>query len=457
MKKAIGMLCLVLVLCSAFLLVGCEKESKSTLCGVPIKEYAIVYSAEENDYNERAAMYLQEQILARCGVSLPVIVDTDPSVYENEILVGETGRELSGEFAPELSGVEFGLVAKDGKVALEAPAFVIAGAAYYFIETYFPTNNYDAVVAEEVTVATPIVKEAKNFILLIGDGMGVTQSKMPELYSGDCEYSDGEKMFYGYLLPNIGFSRTNSLTGVTDSAAGGTALATGCKTENGCVGQLPDGTPLFSLPELALSLGMSAGVMSTESNTGATPASFSAHANERGDSSDIIDSQFAFQYTLGGLLDCGMDYYHAKGIQSIEKKITSMLDKLDDKDGFFLMYEEAHIDKHCHNNDLDKLYLAVLRFNQAIGRFMEYAFYHPDTAVIITADHETGALLPDVDNRPVFGTDDHTGADVRVYAWGMGTECFKDKTVENIQIGQTIAKWMGKDDFGDQSEFSPLG
>ena len=52
MKKAIGMLCLVLVLCSAFLFVGCEKESKSTLCGVPIKEYAIVYSAEENDYNE---------------------------------------------------------------------------------------------------------------------------------------------------------------------------------------------------------------------------------------------------------------------------------------------------------------------------------------------------------------------------------------------------------------------
>lgn len=457
MKKIVICICAMLVLCVAVLLGGCgKKETKSTLCGVSIKEYAIVYSAGENDYNARAAKYIQEEISARCGVKLPIILDTDAPVSEYEIVVGETSRELSAELSPELSGVEFALMAKGGVVAMEADAFVIAAAAYYFIDTYFPTNNYDAIVPEEVTVATPIVKEAKNFILLIGDGMGVYQTKMPELYEGECDYCDGENFFYGYLLPNIGFSRTNSLSGTTDSAAGGTALATGYKTENGCVGQLPDGTPLLSLPELALSLGMGAGVMSTESATGATPASFSAHASDRGSSSEIMDSQFDFEHKKGGLLDCGFNYYNLRGIQSTEKHIVEALDKLDDKDGFFLMYEEAYIDKHCHSNDLDNLYLAVLRFNQAIGRFMEYAFYHPETAVIITADHETGALLPDADNNLAFGTDDHSSADVPVFAWGMGTECFDDVTIENTQIAMTIAKWMGKNDFGDQGTFAPL-
>ena len=455
MKKLSLLLLLLTALSLAFSLTGCKTGTKSTLCGTSIKEYTIVYSAEEGDYNERAAKYIQSEILARCGVELPIVTDTSAEgAYE--ILVGETKRALSNELSPTLSGLEFALVSKEGQVALEGDAFVIAAAAYYFIDTYFPTNNYDAVVPNEVTVRTPIVKEATNFILLIGDGMGVTQTLMPEIYDGECDYSDGEDIFYGYLLPYMGYSRTNSLSGVTDSAAGGTALATGYKTENGCVGQLPDGTPLLSLPELALSMGFGAGVMSTESNTGATPASFSAHAYERDDSSDIIDSQFVYQYTLGGALDCGMNYYNQKGITSIEKHITDMLDKLDDKDGFFLMYEEAYTDKHCHNNDLDNLYLAMLRFNQAIARFMEYAFYHPETMVIITADHETGALTQDENGQPVFGFDDHTGADVLLFAWGAGAECFHNTTVENIQIAQTIAKFMGTGDFGDQSEFKPL-
>ncbi len=456
MKKILSLLLVAILLCAALAFSGCKKNTRSTLCGVSIKDYAIVYSAEENDYNARAAEYIQSEIYSRCGAELPIVLDTDTPVSDYEILVGETSRALSNELTPTLDGVEFALMAKEGKIAMEGDAFVIAAAAYYFIDTYFPKNNYDAVVPSEPTIKTPIEKEAKNFILLIGDGMGVYQTKMPEMYEGECEYSDGENIFYGYMLPHIGFSRTNSLTGTTDSAAGGTALATGYKTENGCIGQLPDGTPLLSLPELALSMKMQAGVMSTESATGATPASFSAHANERGNSSEIMNSQSEFKHTKGGILDCGMNYYNKSGIKTTEKHITDTLNKLEDKDGFFLMYEEAYIDKHCHNNDLDNAYLAVMRFNQAIGRFMEYAFYHPDTMVIITADHETGALLPDFDNNLVFGTDDHTGADVPVFAWGKGSECFHDTFVENIQIPMTIAKFMGKDNFGDRTQFQPL-
>ena len=191
MKRIITCLCLSLVICALAMLVGCDKGAKATLCGVALQEYTIVYSAEENDYNERAAKYLQGELLARCGVEVPVVTDSETSGTGYEILVGETSRTLSQEFAPEISGVEFAFLAKEGSVAMEADAFVIAGAVYYFIDTYFPTKDAQAIVPEEVTVATPIVKEAKNFILLIGDGMGVFQTKMPEIYEAECDFSDG--------------------------------------------------------------------------------------------------------------------------------------------------------------------------------------------------------------------------------------------------------------------------
>ena len=116
--------------------------------------------------------------------------------------------------------------------------------------------------------------------------------------------------------------------------------------------------------------------------------------------------------------------------------------------GFFLMYEEAYIDKHCHNNDADNTFLTLMRFNQAIGRFMEYAFYNPDTMVIITADHETGGLAIN-DGVCTYSSEDHTSADVKIFAYGVGTEVFDGVTVENTQIAKTIAAFMGADSFGD--------
>ena len=79
--------------------------------------------------------------------------------------------------------------------------------------------------------------EIKNIIFLIGDGMGVNQTLLYEAYDArSCKYSDNEEIFYGYLFPSQGFARTDSLSGTTDSAAAGTALACGYKTINGYVG-----------------------------------------------------------------------------------------------------------------------------------------------------------------------------------------------------------------------------
>ena len=114
----------------------------------------------------------------------------------------------------------------------------------------------------------------------------------------------------------------------------------------------------------------------------------------------------------------------------------------------FRSYEEAYIDKHCHNNDGMKAFEALVRFNQVIGVVMEYAFYNPDTFVLITADHETGGLTPGESGVFSFTSTNHTGADVPVFAYGAGSEYFNGVTVENIEIPKQIARLWGEEKFG---------
>ena len=191
--------------------------------------------------------------------------------------------------------------------------------------------------------------------------------------------------------------------------------------------------------------------MSTENKTGATPSTFSAHTNHRDNKDEILADQTLLTSTYGTVIDCGYDYYTARYMKTIEKHITDTLASVSaDEDGFFLMYEEAYIDKHSADNDIDNTFLALIRFNQAIARFMEYAFYNPETVVIITADHETGGLHEE-DGKLVYSIDDHTAANVPVFAWGMGAESLANNTVENIEIAKLVAGLMGAKSFGDQS------
>ena len=431
-------------------------DEEPTINGVLLSGYTIVYDKGGLDYNKRAAEYIRDTAKARFNIDLEVI-DDDEAKGANEIVVGETSRDISGELVAACEGLEFAILASDGSIALEGDYFIIAAAAYYFMETYTIGSGYKASVPEEITVHQPIVKEAKNYIVLIGDGMGIYQTKLFEYMENNCDFSDGEDMFYGYMLPYQGYSRTQSLSGVTDSAAGGTALACGYKTINEYIGRDKDQKDIKSLTELATEFGKSAAVMSTETKTGATPASFSTHTYDRDDKNAILESQAANADKYGIIIDCGYDYYTKNQLKIIDNHINNTLGELSgDEDGFFLMYEEAYIDKHCHNNDIDKTFQAVMRFNQAIGRFMEFAFYNPETFVLITADHETGILLPDENGQLKYNHDDHSAADVPVFAYGMGAELFDGVTVENIQIAHTIAALMGEDNFGDQSVYQSL-
>ncbi len=457
MKKISLLLTIILVLLVLAPLSSCTFYMDAPVInGASLEDYVIIYDEDSLDYNKRAAEHIHSVAKQRYGIDLPIL-DDGSAQGSCEIVVGETSREISASLEAQTEGLEFAVLAQGTSIALEGDYFVIAAAAYYFMEVYASGDGGSVTVPEEVSVHEPIVKEAKNFILLIGDGMGVYQTRLFEYLENGVEYGDGEDIFYGYMLPYMGYSRTDSLSGTTDSAAGGTALACGIKTYNEYIGRDKDQNDVKSITELAHELGMAAAVMSTEVQTGATPASFSAHADSRNSSSEIIESIYAGKAKYGTLVDCGYNYYSSKYMTLIEKRITDALATVGaNENGFFLMYEEAYIDKHCHDNDLEKTFEALVRFNQAIARFMEFAFYNPDTFILITADHETGKLYPDEDGTLAYHHDDHSSANVPIFAYGIVAELFDGAEVENIQIAHTIAALMGVENFGDQSVYQSL-
>ena len=421
--------------------------SEPLLCGDALSSYVIVYDKEASVYTVRAAEYIAKEILARTNITIPVVaIEDSTGSNAHEIVVGETSRSISQKLNAETNGLEFALLADDNHIALEGDYFIIAAAAYYFVENYIPEAIFNIDVPQTTTVCTPIVKETENVILLIGDGMGPNQTKLFDAYKNEsiADYSDGEDFFYGNLFPYIGEARTDSLSGTTDSAAAATALASGYKTNNAVIGRNDNNEDVLLITELAAQIGKATAVMSTEAQTGATPSSFSAHAYHRSNTTNIKKSQAALVEQYGIIINCDYNVYTEEKMGTLRSAITDTLAELSkDEDGFFLMYEEAYIDKHCCDNDAKDAYLAMVRFNQAIALFMEYAFYNPETMVIITADHETGGLHLDENGEFQFVSEDHTSTNVPVFAYGAYGDAFDGKTIENVQIPKTIAAIMG--------------
>ena len=455
---------LALVLC-----VGCQpKESEQPqdngeqenlevrlLNDVSIEEYSIVYSDAEPDYTLRAAQYIQSEIKTKTGVELTLNEDDNPA-GAHEIVVGNTNRPISEALNAETKNVQFAILADETSIAMEGDYFIIAAAAYFFVETYVTGEYFNSTIPMETKIHKPIQKEAKNFILLIGDGMGFNQTLLFETYDveteGDLAFSDGEDIFYGYYFPYQGKSQTKSAShDITDSAAGGTALSTGYKTNNSCVGKDANGNTVQSLTELAASIGKATAVFSTEPVTGATPAAFSAHANDRTETATIKSGQSKMTRMYGTIIKGELhkwNQFSQENAQNLQNEITTALNTLSkDKDGFFMMYEEAFIDQYCHSKKMQLTFNTMVQFNQAIGLFMEFAFYNPDTFVLITADHETGGLTK-TSNGFTYTSDKHTDANVPVFAYGYNANVFNKKTMENVQIPITIAAMMGQDNFG---------
>lgn len=350
----------------------------------------------------------------------------------------------------------------DAKAQMKAKAHNKNNATQVYKNTFFH---------EPVKIDVSKLKqdnEVKNIILIIGDGMGVAQ-----MYSGMTANHGKLNLEY---LKYIGFSSTQPFDEyITDSAASGTAIATGVKTYNGAIGVNPDTAKIQTIIELAEENGLSTGIVTTCDITDATPASFIAHQKSR-DMHDAIALDYLktdVDLVIGGglrhfadrrdgqlllpllenkgytvitdaaelginkgsnifaLIDAG-DLPRAKHRKNYLTQATkTALNRLEKNDkGFFLMIEGSQIDWGGHENNTSFIVDEVLDLDRAIGTALEFATKKGETLILCTADHETGGMTLEAGNiatgevRADYTSDDHTGVIVPVYSIGPGAEEF---------------------------------
>ncbi len=312
--------------------------------------------------------------------------------------------------------------------------------------------------------------KVRNIILFIGDGMGTAQ-----VYAAMTMNVEPLVM---ESFPYTGFSKTYSSDNyVTDSGAGGTAIACGIKTKNGMIGMAPDSLAVTSIVEIAHKNGLATGVLSTSAITHATPASFVAHNASRNNYEEIARDFLngTVDVFIGGgeshfrgrkdgadltmvLKEKGYDVvYNVEELKkSGSQKIAGLLAKEHmpkamegregmlaqmtakaietlsrDKDGFFLMVEGSMIDFGGHAKDFPYTVSEVIDMDMAIGVAREFADKNGETLIVVTADHETGGLtLPggDLKSRKVASnfiqSGNHTGVMVPIFSYGPGAGRF---------------------------------
>lgn len=303
-------------------------------------------------------------------------------------------------------------------------------------------------------------KTPKNIILMIGDGNGLAQISAGYL-------ANGQRLNMA-RIKNVGFISTQSADDfTTDSAAGATAIATGKKTKNRYIGLDPNGQNLSNIFEiLATQKQYNTGIVTTDELTGATPAAFYGHTTDRGNESDLkndflkssvnvfacggqarfdsLDWVKTERKMLKSINEIGISRHNRVGYfgakSSMPYKTQNRGDFLpqatqqtleyltNQKKPFMLMIENGLIDNAGHNNDAKNVIAEELDFDQAIGVAMNYVDTHPETLLIITADHETGGLtLPHGTKNQIelqFHSDDHSGILVPIFAYGRGAELF---------------------------------
>ena len=323
-------------------------------------------------------------------------------------------------------------------------------------------------------------RRVRNVILMIGDGMGVGAVNA-------ALYANGGELTMTHLR-TVGFVRTQSADNfTTDSAASGTAYATGQKTNNGYLGMSPAKEVIPNIPELLAPLGYACGVLSTDDLNGATPAAFFAHQPARGmkdeiwadlPGSSLLFASAGTQATFEGLPFATQE--------EIRRRYTVVYDPDDDdvedserllylpksvnldrgnylpattemaieylsersRKGFFLMVEGARIDKCEHANDFEGTVKEMLDFDKAIEAAIRFAEKDGHTLVIISADHETGATILSRANPEdgfaagVFASKGHTPMMVPLFAYGPRSGEF-GCIQENSDVANKILQIFG--------------
>jgi len=342
----------------------------------------------------------------------------------------------------------------------------------------------------------------RNVILCIGDGMGLSQVTLARMRA-----IGAEGKIHMQRLPVHGLISTHSANRlVTDSAAAGTALACGIKTNNGMIGMTPDETPYCSILEAAQTRGMATGLVVTCTMSHATPAVFGAHVKSRKmqpeiaeqlignrinvlfgggrkyflpkshsdsgrkDDRDLLAKAEDAGYTVIGTANqlrrvrgpLVLGLFQLDGLTTLSpepmlaemtKKAIDILDQTatDSRKygrGFFLMVEGSQIDWACHANNAEACVRQTLLFDEAVRAAVDFAIADGRTLVVVTADHETGGLTIPEGNlkgdeiKVHWSTKGHTASPVPVYAIGPKSERFGG-VYDNTEIAQRIAQVLG--------------
>ena len=326
------------------------------------------------------------------------------------------------------------------------------------IETYTPTYLNDGAVGKPI----------KNVILLIGDGMGYTQ-----MVAAD-RVNFGLTMMNMRHMGMINNSSKDAFT--TDSAASGSGLATGVLHENRHIAATWEGEPIPSLTDFFYERGKSVGVVTLGDMADATPAAFFSHCAER-DSADII-TRFLLDGKLTVLAGSGekylttqrhdglnmpeelrkIGYTYTNSVSGIDesghkvicidedmdeaaeagtvglladatRRSINKLAKASDK-GFFLMVEGAKVDYAGHSRCLPGAIMETLSLDMAVKEALKFADSNGETLVVVTADHETGALVlldGNLETGHVTGyfvSNDHSPLYPVVLSYGPGASSF---------------------------------
>ena len=289
-----------------------------------------------------------------------------------------------------------------------------------------------------------VAQEPKNVIMVVGDGMGPAYTTAYRYFADDKNTLDVEQTVFDRMLVGMASTYPARISGyVTDSAAGATALATGVKSYNGAIAVNVDKKPVSTVLEWAKEQGMKTGVAVTSQINHATPAGYSAHNESRKNYDQIADSYFDEKindhFVLDVMLGGGWDYFirddrnlvaefkkagyqyvdniaHLKTANSKQpllglfaeqglnwaldmppkqrlKTLTqAAVEHLENDQGFFLLVEASQIDWAGHSNDVGAAMSEMQDLAQTMTWLEQYVAAHPDTLLVLTADHSTGGF-----------------------------------------------------------------
>lgn len=372
--------------------------------------------------------------------------------------------------------------------SLAITSLLFFNAPGFFLDPEVETGNNEFLADYAENDQNP---QPKNVILMIGDGMGLTQ-----ISAG--MYMNGNELNIEQF-PVIGLHKSYSGNDlVTDSAAGATAFSCGVKTYNGAVGVDIDTFAVQTILEEAEKNGYATGMVATSTIVNATPASFIAHqkyremyeeiaadfvkteidffvgggkkyfdrrqSDERNLCKELEDlNYYVSDYFKEELVACQIPknknfaYFTADGdplpydsgrkyLRLASRMAISFLRNQPEK-GFFLVIEGSQIDWGGHSNNSDYLISEMIDFDKAIGEVLNFASRDRETLVVVTGDHETGgySILPGSEMgklKTSFATDYHTADLIPVFAFGPGARLFGG-IYENTAIHSKLRTALG--------------